>query len=161
MSSQDFWVNLDPGLECRDQTLLAVHRYWDEKRGQRLMPSRDDIDPMDISRHLGNIILIDVQHAPFRLRYRLIGTLVTEVMQRDSTGKYYDEIYSPELLDKIHASFRWMLEHKAPLRTYGDAFYPDRNIYEYETLNLPLSNDGAVINMVLGVLVFHPKTPSH
>ncbi|MBL6952396.1 MAG: PAS domain-containing protein [Alphaproteobacteria bacterium] len=157
MSSQDFWVNIDPDLECRDPTLLAVRRYWDEKRGQRVMPSRGDIDPMDIVGHLGNIVLIDVERAPFRLRYRLIGTEITEVMQRDSTGKYYDEIYPPELLEKIYASFHWIFANKAPLRTHGEAFYPDRNIYGYETLNLPLSNDGEVINMILGVLAFHLK----
>jgi hypothetical protein len=160
MTSQDFWVNLDPDLDCSDPTLLAVHRYWDEKRGRRHMPSRNDIDPLDLGRHLGSIILIDVEHAPFRLRYRLIGTTATETMQRDSTGKYYDEIYSPELLEKIYASFHWMITHKAPLRTHGEAFYPDRNFYDYEALNLPLLNDDEVINMVLGVLVFNLKPPS-
>ena len=160
MTSRDFWVNIDPELECSDPTLLAVHRYWDEKRGQRRMPSRRDIDPLDIGRHLSNIILIDVEQAPFRLRYRLIGTTITEVMGRDSTGKYYDEIYAPELLDKIYASFHWMIEHMAPLRTYGEAFYPDKDIYGYEALNLPLSNDGEVINMVFGALVFSLKPPS-
>ncbi len=135
MPFQDLLVHIDPDLECRDPMLLAIHRYWDKKRGQRAMPSRGDIDPIDLGRNLGNIILVDVENAPFRLRYRLIGTAITNVMQRDSTGKYYDEIYSPELLSNINASFYWMFEHKAPLRTYGEAFYPDRNIYDYETLN--------------------------
>lgn len=155
---QDFQVNMDPDLECRNRLLLSLLAYWNEKRGQRLMPSRADIDPTELGPHLPNIILVDVEHAPFRLRYRLIGTAITEAMQRDSTGKYYDEIYSPALLANINDSFRWILAHKTPLRTFGEAFYRDRDIYDYETLNLPLSDDGEVVNMVLGGLTFHQNS---
>lgn len=152
----NLWVELDPHLACKDPTLLAIHRYWLDKRGDRLFPSRADIDPVDLAPHLGNLVLIDVEQEPLRLRYRLIGTSITRAMDRDSTGKYYDEIYAEPLLGQIYASFRWMIEHRRPLRTFGEAFYPDRNFYEYETLNLPLAADGRRIDMVLGGLVFHP-----
>jgi len=78
-------------------------------------------------------------------------------MQRDSTGKYYDELYSPELLAQIETSFRWLIEHKAPLRASGEAFYPDKNFYRYEVINLPLAEDGENVDMVLGELIFHLK----
>ena len=155
----EFWVRMDPQLNCRDPELREILNYWDGKRGGRELPSRADIDPLELRRHLGNVILIDVEHAPFRLRYRLIGTRITALMGRDSTGKYYDEIYDPSLLSSIYRSFEWILEHRKPLRTHGEAFYADRNFYEYETLNLPLSSDGAVIDKVLGGLYFHSKEP--
>jgi hypothetical protein len=157
-STPDFWVGLDPDLNCRDDSLSAIHQYWLTKRAARRMPSRDDIDPVELGPHLGNIVLIDVEHDPLRLRYRLIGTKITEAMARDSTGKYYDKIYSDELLENIYESFRWIIDNKKPVRTYGEAFYPDRDYYVYETLNLPLSNDDEAVNMVLGCLVFHRKS---
>lgn len=119
------------------------------------MPSRQDFDPVELRDHLGSLILIDVAHAPLRLRYRLIGTQITTLMRRDNTGRYYDEIYQPELLEAIYDSFRWIIDHRAPLRSHGEAFYPDKNFYSYETLNLPLSEDGDTVNMVLGELIFH------
>lgn len=157
-STPDFWVGLDPDLNFRDDKLSAIHQYWLEKRGSRRMPCRDDIDPVELRPHLGNVVLIDVEHNPLRLRYRLIGTRITAVMGRDSTGKYYDEIYSGQLLENIYESFRWIFENMKPLRTYGESFYPDRDYYIYETLNLPLSEDDETINMVLGYLVFHRKS---
>ncbi len=157
MRAPNLWVELDPALNCRDATLLAIHRYWEAKCGDRTFPGRADIDPIDLAPHLGNIVLIDVQRSPLRLRYRLIGTAVTAVMNRDSTGKFYDEIYPEPLLGQIYASFRWMIEHRRPLRTFGEAFYPDKNFYEYETLNLPLAANGRDIDMVLGGLVFRPR----
>ena len=155
----DFWVQLDPALVCRDQSLLDIHSYWDSKRNGRRFPARRDIDPAEMVRHLGNIALVDVTHDPLRLRYRLLGTRITEVMRRDSTGKYYDEVYAPELLKSIHRSYRWMIENGEPLRTHGESFYPDMKFYTYETLHLPLSSDGETIDMVLAGLVFHPKRP--
>ncbi len=156
MRAPNLWVDLDPGLKCRDESLLAIYRYWLDKRGDRTFPRREDIDPVDLAPYLGNVVLIDVEQKPLRLRYRLIGTRITQVMGRDSTGKYYDEIYPERLLRAIYVSFEWMIDHRRPLRTYGEAFYPDRNFYQYETLNLPLSSDGESIDMVLGGLVFHP-----
>lgn len=157
--SEDLWVNLDPDMVCRDPLLLELHRYWDSKRNGRRFPSRRDIDPAEIPRYLGNVFLIDVSHEPLRLRYRLLGTRITDVMRRDSTGKFYDEIYAPDLLEAIYRSFHWMFENGQPLRTHGENYYPDRNFYTYEALNLPLSANSETIDMVFGGLVFHPKFP--
>jgi hypothetical protein len=145
LTTPDFWVGLDPDLNCHDETLMGLYRYWQEKCGTRRMPSRRDIDPLELQPHLGNVVLIDVEHDPLRLRYRLVGTKITDVMERDSTGSIYE-------------SFEWMIDNRTPLRTHGEAFYPDKNFYVYETLNLPLSDDDETINMVLGGLVFHLKS---
>jgi len=147
-------VHLDPALQFRDPRLPDLLAYWESRKNGRELPKRSDFRPSDMVAHLPNLILVDVQEEPLRLRYRLIGTAITTAMQRDSTGRWYDELYGPELLENILASFRWILAHRAPLRSHGTAFYPDRNFYDYEVLNLPLSEDGRRINMVLGELVF-------
>jgi len=156
----DFWVRLDPELNCQDKAAQSLLDYWRSKRSGDRLPGRKDIDPVELKRHLANVILIDVEHDPLRLRYRLIGTSITRAMNRDSTGRYYDEIYPRKLLSDIYKSFEWIFEHRQPLRTYGEAFYPDRNFYTYETLNMPMSSDGETIDMVLGGLYFHPKSRS-
>ncbi|MFC3229735.1 PAS domain-containing protein [Marinibaculum pumilum] len=147
-------VGVDPVLRFEDPRLGELLAYWRRKRGERELPSRSDIRPADLLRHLPNLVLIDVQAEPLRLRYRLLGTAIVQAMQRDNTGAWYDELYGPDLLEEIYAGFRWILAHRAPLRTYGRAFYPDRRFYRYEILNLPLSSDGARVDMVLGELLF-------
>jgi hypothetical protein len=153
----DFWVGLDPELRFEDRRPLRLLAYWQDKRRDGRLPARRDIDPAELREHLGNLVLIDVQREPLRMRYRLIGSAITHAMQRDSTGKYYDELYGPELLAQIETSFRWLIANKAPLRASGEAFYPDRNFYRYEVLNLPLAEDGENVDMVLGELIFHLK----
>jgi len=57
------------------------------------MPSRRDMDPLGIEpRLLPWIIILDVEEAPRRFRYRLIGTRLVEVMDRDVTGHYLDDL---------------------------------------------------------------------
>lgn len=153
------WVDLDWDLRCRDGRLLQLRDYWDGKRGGRLMPRRQDIKPAEIVSLLPNVLLVDVEK-PLRLRYRLIGTRIAETMGRDSTGKYYDEIYDRELLEDIYFSFRHLIDRKQPLRTFGEAFYEDKNIYSYETMNLPLSDGGNDVDRVLGMIVFHFGPPA-
>lgn len=153
------WVDLDWDLRCRDGRLLQLRDYWDSKRGGRLMPRRQDIKPAEIVSLLPNVLLVDVEK-PLRLRYRLIGTRIAETMGRDSTGKYYDEIYDGELLEDIYFSFRHLIDRRQPLRTFGEAFYEDKNIYSYETMNLPLSDGGDDVDRVLGMIVFHFGPPA-
>lgn len=150
----NLWVSLDPGLAFRDPSLAEVRAYWEGKRAGRTMPSRADIDPLELKPHLGNLCLVEVHHRPLRLRYRLIGTEITRAMDRDSTGRWFHDLYHPALLADVERSYRWLIEHRRPLRSFGRAFYPDKNFYEYEFVNLPLSSDGETIDMVLGKLVF-------
>ena len=42
-------------------TLRQLFLYWDEKRGHRRAPSRDDIDPAGICEVLSSVFLIDVE----------------------------------------------------------------------------------------------------
>ncbi|MBC8239846.1 MAG: PAS domain-containing protein [Alphaproteobacteria bacterium] len=86
------WVNMDTGLRFKDPRLEELHRYWLKKCGNRLMPVRRDIEPLELKSHMGRLHFIDVEHDPIRLRYRLIGTVTTETLGRDMTGRYFDEI---------------------------------------------------------------------
>ncbi len=55
---------------------LTVHNlrnlrdYCLDARKSRLMPTRNDIDPLDIPHLLPNIVLTDVHYEPLRFQYR-------------------------------------------------------------------------------------------
>src|SRR5215470_17691685 len=67
--------------------VLAVHRYWQEKRRGRVMPSRADIDPIELKRFLPGIILINVVADERRYVYRLVGTREVAMRGKDPTGQ--------------------------------------------------------------------------
>lgn len=71
----------------------TVFRYWRERHPANGLPGRQHIDPLDVVSLLPGIWLLDVQREPFRLRYRLVGTRVTESIGREVTGLWMDEAH--------------------------------------------------------------------
>ncbi len=151
--------NVDPDLRFEDPHLDELFQYWDDKRGDRAMPTRHDINPIELKTHLGRIHLIDIEYAPFRQRFRLIGTKTTEVLGRDMTGWYFDEIYPPGHQHRLNQSFAWIVQNKRPLRHYGNAAHANKPPYAIEVLNLPLSEDGELVNMILAELIIGLPKP--
>lgn len=143
----------DCELRLEHPRLKALLAYWEGRRGDRLMPARPDIRPAEIVPHLPGLILCDLEPEPLRLRFRLIGTAVTAMLGRDSTGRYLDDCYPAHVVAAMLPGYRWMLEQRRPFRTYGRVPAPGRTYLQFERLNLPLSQDGSRVDMVLSELV--------
>src|SRR5215470_6786814 len=77
-------------------SLQTLYDYWNTRRGAKSMPSRSDIDPVDLKPMLPNLILIDVVPDPRRYVYRLVGTREVEMRGTDPTGKAIEEAYYGE-----------------------------------------------------------------
>ena len=97
-----------------DPILLSLFRYWDHQRGQRAMPERRDIDPVEIGGAvLPHIVLVEFVGG--RVRYRLAGTELVRRFGRDFTGRYMDELIGGSYLDFINDLFSSMREHRVPV----------------------------------------------
>lgn len=138
-------------LEIGHPDLAALHRYWEERRGERPMPSRADMDPVDLPRRLlPNLFLVDVEEAPRRYRYRLVGTELTAVMGRELARQYIDEM--PFLFRKFALpAYEEVMRTAAPTYREINAIEALWRI-RYKRLLLPLSSDGARIDMILGAI---------
>src|SRR5271156_5540211 len=90
---------LDPSIDAPEHNsrLQAVHRYWLARCDGPKLPARRGIDPIDLKPHLPNLLLVDVTRDPMRFRYRLFGTGLVALYNREMTGKYVDEIKSDSL----------------------------------------------------------------
>ncbi len=132
----------------QSDVLRQLFQYWDEKRGDRRAPSRDDIDPAEMLKVLPNVCLIDIEADPRRYRVRLMGTELVKWYGRDITGRYVDEITDQVLraLDELVTTWR-------PWRLAGEYERRSGPVMLYELLALPLSSDGATVNMILGGIV--------
>ncbi|MFC3229225.1 PAS domain-containing protein [Marinibaculum pumilum] len=147
-------IRRDPDLDIQSGELSEVLQVWHALRGDRLMPARADIRPADFRRHLALIALVDVQRSPLRVRYRLMGTAIVNALRRDLTGRWYDEVYPPAIMAEVEQVYGWIVANRRPLRTSGVALFFDRSMYDYEVVNLPLSEDGKEVDMVLGAMRF-------
>ncbi len=80
-----------PLSEIRSDLIHEFHRHWLRLCRGSLLPSRSEIDPANFKRMLPNVILVDIECDPFRVRYRLCGTRVVEFCGT-LTGRYLDEL---------------------------------------------------------------------
>src|SRR5208337_886518 len=74
-----------------DARLEQAHSYWRAKAAGRLMPSRADLDPIDIVKLLPDVMLVD-RLDNGRDRYRLIGTENANAHGLSATGRFLDEV---------------------------------------------------------------------
>lgn len=132
--------------------IRRVYQYWLDKRGQRTMPARSDIDALDLGYALGNICLVEVIRVPrLRFRFRLDGSNLTELTGFDLTGSYADEFEPGPYRDFMLEVYRRIVVSKAPL------FFRHQEEWQYsgmqmESATLPLSLEGETVDMIMDVV---------
>ena len=137
------------GLPPASSFLKELLALWLERRGDRLMPARADFDAAELMRFAGRIALIDVEYDPKRYRFRLIGSRITEILGRDSTGRYIDDLYEPAFYPTAIGSYEVIQRDRAPVTALGDMKRIGKEHIRFESLDLPLSSDGTVIDMIM------------
>lgn len=132
--------------------LDEARTYWRSKLAARAMPSRRDIDPVEMPRLLPYVMLTDVLSDPLDFRYRLIGTAVRRISQGDYTGKRYSEVPGKGPGNAVWANCADVVRTKAPLVAAPPYIGPNRQVSRCETILLPLSQNGSDVNMILQVV---------
>jgi hypothetical protein len=140
--------------DVESPTLRRFYQYYLKKRGDRPFPARADLDPVDFAYALGDITLIDVEYDPVRFKFRLDGSRHVERFGFDLTGRSLDEFPYPEMRQAIFDSYKDVIDHREPRRYFRDLESQGR-WFRYETLLLPLSSDGKVIDMIVSAISFH------
>jgi len=134
--------------------LRRLYEYWVEKRGERDMPARANIDPLDITYIVGNVIMVDViEGDPLRFRIRLHGTNLAQRVGYELTGKMLDELPINDFRALAQQSFSWVATKRQPLHSRRDRII-DGRFAKYETVIMPLSDDGERVNRLLVGLIY-------
>jgi hypothetical protein len=137
--------------------LNFLKEYWQGKRAGRVMPARADIRPAEMKDYLGWIILVDVLPDFADFRYRMVGTRVAQYFLQDATGKTVSETFAPygeAAVSGTLAVYRKCARDRVVLRSHGGAGWLGRSFLDFDTLYLPLSDDGTSVNMILSAFTF-------
>jgi hypothetical protein len=140
-------------MQCLSDRNERVLAYWLYKAGDRPMPSRADLDPViDLPKLAQQLFLVDVEQAPTRFRFRLVGTGVADHVGRDMTGKYLDELFDYEKhYIEAKQDYLDVVRDCKPMLSVVRFFSELRGaVAQYERLLLPLSDDGARVNLLFG-----------
>lgn len=144
----------------RHPQLRQLYDYWDGLRGARRFPARRDIDPVDLRFAVGSLTLVEVLRDPLRFRFRLAGSGFSHRFGMDFTGKTFDDVPDPAYRAQITEIFRRVAETGEPSASLNERILDGRP-HKFETLRLPLSEDGLVVNMVLVCALYFDRPPTH
>ncbi|MBL6852836.1 MAG: PAS domain-containing protein [Alphaproteobacteria bacterium] len=138
-------------------TQTAAH-YWRMLRGERNLPSRNQLQPRDMRAILRNIVLLRVVDGGRDYEYRIVGDMFRWAYGVDFTGKFLSDV---EAAAPEHGSrMRGLYEHvRAAARPVAIQGWVGREIENarfvyYETVLLPLGEDGETVDHIL-VTSFH------
>jgi hypothetical protein len=127
---------------------LELYLYWFSKRGNRVMPSRSDINPVEIPVLLPFLSLVDKVEGQFR--YRLVGTAVAQQFGHEMTGRPVGFYVTPaEHALAQRRVYERIFSTAQPVFVTGEYRTKLGAIHSVSRLMLPLSDDGEKVNMVI------------
>jgi hypothetical protein len=147
---------LDPDVSD-NATLQDLVAHWQRKRGPRRIPLRADIDPVELRKHVGSLVLIECLPEVDDFRYRLIGTSITQAYGRDSTGKTVRELYSTadaEYCAFLLNLYRTVVARQCLARGSGSLRVVGRDYRHFDTLLLPLDRGDGTVGWILNEVLF-------
>lgn len=137
--------------------LEFLRSYWEERRGDRKMPSRADMNPADLKPYLGNIAMVDVLDGGAEFRYRVVGTLLTQYFLTDPTGKTLSEAWpNPKgpVASRARANLVNIVQTRVVVHAWGTLDWSHFPGEAFDMLFVPLSDDGESVNMILSLFTF-------
>lgn len=137
-----------------DYKLRRLYDYWHSRCSGGVLPSRRDIDPLDIPDLLPNIFLLDVIGDAEDFVFRLAGTLVEEVFSMPLRGRSIAEIQRAAGTPIPVAQHIEVARGGGPRYREGSVLVAGRDHWRTHRLLLPLSSDGCVVDVLMGGAVF-------
>jgi hypothetical protein len=137
-----------PDGTVHDPLLQRLHAYWLDRAAGRAMPSRAEIDPVEMGFILGHLLLVEVLREPLDFRIRLHGTELARRAGYELTGRMLSELPIGDFRSLARESFTTTVETGRPFHSRRERTIAGR-VHGYETLMLPLSSDGQSVDMLL------------
>lgn len=136
--------------------LVGLHSLWNSRRGSRRMPSRADFTPEVLAPFLGYVVLVDVEEAPRRFRYRLIGTEIVSSYGVELTGRYTTAVQPDAYRGMVERHYGQAVDEARPVAHLMSFSEAPGKVHELLRLTLPLSDDDRRVSMLMLASVFGP-----
>lgn len=130
--------------------------YWRSKCRDGLLPSRPDIDPVEIPDLLSAISIVEIveEDNATRFRFRLFGTDHVEYNRADFTGSFLEEVFSPKDAEVVAETYRQIVNSGEPHFWRSHVRQPGLEFRHYRRLMLPLASDGKTVDALIGIFEF-------
>ena len=134
-----------------DDWFRAVADYLASRAPAGRLPGRQHLDVVELRAYMGFINLIDVLRADaqIRFRFRLMGTAQVEANRRDLTGKFLDDVLSPDDRAWIAERFERVVQLRQPDIANRVLRHAGEHPVHYRRAVFPLAQDGETVDMLL------------
>ena len=151
-------VEITPA-ELESPEVRAIFAIWEERRGRRPMPTREEIVPKPLGKLLRYISLTRFVPEDGDYEVRIIGDAHVEAYGRNSPGERLSAVKStsPEFVAALKHSYDLVRTQRAPLGYRG---IMGRDLSQarfdwFETLYMPLG--GGDVEFILNASVYRPR----
>ncbi len=129
--------------------------YWLSIHPKDRLPSRKDFDPIAIPKLLPYVVMTDVEHDPFRLKFRLLGTVISNAFTKNLTGAYFDEAFENFQESEGYQQRKIVAETKEPIHFLGRGkLRYNLDFTSIEWVLLPFADDGENVNIILSTISY-------
>ena len=131
--------------ESRHPLVRRFAELWEAKRDGRPMPSREDFLVEELAPWFGHVLIMDVIDGGRDFRYRMIGTSITQFLDRDYSGRLVSECEYGEgnARSRIEETFRQPVIDGRPVFRSGHVVWvSDKTWRTYDSVHCPLTRGG-------------------
>lgn len=140
---------LDPSLQFLHPLPAEAAAYWRSKVLAGRLPTRADIDPLEIRSLLANVLMFDC--AGPRYRFRLMGTAMSGFFG-ELTGRWLDEVLPEPSLIRYTTILREVATRRAGMREIGRMLFRSRSWQIGEIFAAPLVDDDGAVAIIFAVM---------
>jgi hypothetical protein len=146
--------------EFESPEIRGVFAMWNERRGERPMPTREEVLPRPLAKYLRNVSLVRALVETQDYEMRIIGDAHAEAYGWNGQGMRLSQLRTaaPEMTQMLKDSYDLVRTFRLPIGFRGIL---GRDITHarfdwFETLYLPLGS-GGVVDHILNVAAYRPK----
>ena len=140
--------------------LLAVADHWNAARGNRVMPSWQQLQPSRIAAQLPIVWVYKYDRDTREFVGRLAGDRITRYFGKNFRGIRLEELHPPELLPRVYDHMNRLVEEPALYHCAGPLFRQRVRTGVGERIILPLAGDGVHPDGVLGASDYDYALPN-
>lgn len=133
-------------------TSELLYSHWNRVRGDRPFALRSEINPAEIRSALPFVFILEAIDGS--LRFRLAGTHICTVFQRELRDNPFSSIWAFNSVAKAEMLARNLIDTLRPISMSAEIELEQDNHSEASILLLPLSVDGQTCGRLIGALDF-------
>lgn len=135
--------------------IVGFADLWRAKRGSAAAPDRADFSLEELAPWFGHVIIMDLIEGGQDFKYRMVGTAITQFLNRDYTGRTVLESNYSGAKDKVLDTFQRPVREGRPVFRRGHVIWArDKSWRTYQSVHCPITAADAGVAMTIGVLYF-------